>query len=153
MPLAILSEYLSFLCAFLLTECFRCNMGGCGVQESQFITPVVIAECCLFKVLYCSISVLITFFYIFKVIANVRTVQAFVGEERAVKSYREALLNTYKYGKKGGVAKGLGMGSLHSVLFLSWALLVWYTSVIVHKGTANGGESFTTMLNVVIAGL
>lgn len=86
-------------------------------------------------------------------IANVRTVQAFVGEERAVKSYREALLNTYKYGKKGGVAKGLGMGSLHSVLFLSWALLVWYTSVIVHKGTANGGESFTTMLNVVIAGL
>ncbi|XP_048500756.2 ABC transporter B family member 2 [Beta vulgaris subsp. vulgaris] len=45
------------------------------------------------------------------------------------------------------------MGSLHSVLFLSWALLVWYTSVIVHKGTANGGESFTTMLNVVIAGL
>lgn len=61
-PLAILSEYLSFLCAFLLTECFRCNMGGCGVQESQFITPVVIAECCLFKVLYCSISVLITFF-------------------------------------------------------------------------------------------
>ena len=68
-------------------------------------------------------------------------------------TYREALLGVYKYGKKGGVAKGLGMGSLHSVLFLSWALLVWYTSVVVHKGTANGGESFTTMLNVVIAGL
>uniref|UniRef100_A0A803L624 Uncharacterized protein n=2 Tax=Chenopodium quinoa TaxID=63459 RepID=A0A803L624_CHEQI len=88
-----------------------------------------------------------------EVIANVRTVQAFVGEEKAVSSYKEALLNTYKYGKKGGVAKGLGMGALHCVLFLSWALLVWYTSIVVHKGTANGGESFTTMLNVVIAGL
>ncbi|CAO2819633.1 unnamed protein product [Amaranthus hypochondriacus] len=88
-----------------------------------------------------------------EVIANVRTVQAFVGEEKAVNTYREALLGVYKYGKKGGVAKGLGMGSLHSILFLSWALLVWYTSVVVHKGTANGGESFTTMLNVVIAGL
>jgi len=57
------------------------------------------------------------------VIGNVRTVQAFVGEEKAVRSYREALLTTYKYGKRGGLAKGLGLGSMHSVLFLSWALL------------------------------
>ncbi|GMH28804.1 hypothetical protein Nepgr_030647 [Nepenthes gracilis] len=88
-----------------------------------------------------------------EVIGNVRTVQAFVGEERAVKSYKSALMKTYKYGKKGGLAKGLGLGSMHSVLFLSWALLVWFTSIVVHKGIANGGESFTTMLNVVIAGL
>lgn len=86
-------------------------------------------------------------------IANVRTVQAFAGEERAVGSYTEALRNTYQYGRKAGLAKGLGLGTLHSVLFLSWALLVWFTSVVVHKDIANGGESFTTMLNVVIAGL
>ncbi|KAG5407101.1 hypothetical protein IGI04_013220, partial [Brassica rapa subsp. trilocularis] len=55
-----------------------------------------------------------------EVIGNVRTVQAFTGEERAAKL---------------------------------WALLVWFTSVVVHKGIANAGESFTTMLNVVIAGL
>ncbi|TKW41019.1 hypothetical protein SEVIR_1G286100v4 [Setaria viridis] len=88
-----------------------------------------------------------------EVIGNVRTVQAFVGEEKAVRSYREALLRTYKYGKRGGLAKGLGLGSMHSVLFLSWALLIWFTGVVVHKRISNGGESFTTMLNVVIAGL
>ncbi|KAJ9152445.1 hypothetical protein P3X46_026010 [Hevea brasiliensis] len=88
-----------------------------------------------------------------EVIANVRTVQAFAGEERAVGSYKEALRNTYQYGRKAGLAKGLGLGTLHSVLFLSWALLVWFTSIVVHKDIANGGESFTTMLNVVIAGL
>ncbi|WZZ57116.1 hypothetical protein YC2023_057223 [Brassica napus] len=88
-----------------------------------------------------------------EVIGNVRTVQAFTGEEKAVKSYGEALENTYTYGRKAGLAKGLGLGSMHCVLFLSWALLVWFTSIIVHKGIANGGESFTTMLNVVIAGL
>ncbi|CAN8311937.1 unnamed protein product [Cochlearia groenlandica] len=88
-----------------------------------------------------------------EVIGNVRTVQAFTGEEKAVRSYREALKNTYVYGRKAGLAKGLGLGSMHCVLFLSWALLVWYTSTVVHKGIANGGESFTTMLNVVIAGL
>lgn len=86
-------------------------------------------------------------------IGNVRTVQAFAAEERAVRSYKTALMNTYKYGKKGGLAKGLGLGSMHCVLFLSWALLVWFTSIVVHKNISNGGESFTTMLNVVIAGL
>ncbi|CAM0944818.1 unnamed protein product [Alopecurus aequalis] len=88
-----------------------------------------------------------------EVIGNVRTVQAFVGEEKAVRTYREALLTTYKYGKRGGLAKGLGLGSMHMTLFLSWALLVWFTGIVVHKGISNGGESFTTMLNVVIAGL
>ncbi|VFQ80889.1 unnamed protein product [Cuscuta campestris] len=88
-----------------------------------------------------------------EVVANVRTVQAFTGEEKAVKSYREALLKTYKYGKKAGLARGLGLGTLHCVLFLSWSLLVWFTSIVVHKNIGNGGDSFTTMLNVVIAGL
>lgn len=88
-----------------------------------------------------------------EVIANVRTVQAFAGEEKAVNSYKTALLKTYTYGRKAGLAKGLGLGTLHCVLFLSWALLVWFTSIVVHKNIANGGDSFTTMLNVVIAGL
>ncbi|KAK6119487.1 hypothetical protein DH2020_046770 [Rehmannia glutinosa] len=88
-----------------------------------------------------------------EVIGNVRTVQAFAGEEKAVKLYTTSLLNTYKYGRKAGLAKGLGLGTLHCVLFLSWSLLVWFTSIVVHKNIANGGESFTTMLNVVIAGL
>ncbi|KAA8522036.1 hypothetical protein F0562_012650 [Nyssa sinensis] len=88
-----------------------------------------------------------------QVIANVRTVQAFAAEETAVKSYRAALLDTYKYGRKAGLAKGLGLGTMHCVLFLSWSLLVWFTSIVVHKKIANGGQSFTTMLNVVLAGL
>ncbi|WCJ29141.1 ABC transporter B family member 2 [Euphorbia peplus] len=88
-----------------------------------------------------------------EVIGNVRTVQAFAGEEKAVRSYKEALRSTYQYGKKAGLAKGLGLGTLHCVLFFSWSLLVWFTSIVVHKNIANGGESFTTMLNVVIAGI
>ncbi|KAG5540149.1 hypothetical protein RHGRI_020397 [Rhododendron griersonianum] len=88
-----------------------------------------------------------------EVIGNVRTIQAFAGEERALRSYRTALLSTYQYGKKAGLAKGLGLGTLHCVLFLSWSLLVWFTSIVVHKNIADGGKSFTTMLNVVISGL
>lgn len=85
-------------------------------------------------------------------IGNVRTVQAFAGEEAALKLYGAALFKTYEYGKKAGLAKGLGLGSMHCTLFLSWAMLVWFVSIIVHRGISNGGESFTTMINVVIAG-
>uniref|UniRef100_A0A0C9RIA8 TSA: Wollemia nobilis Ref_Wollemi_Transcript_18635_3947 transcribed RNA sequence n=1 Tax=Wollemia nobilis TaxID=56998 RepID=A0A0C9RIA8_9CONI len=88
-----------------------------------------------------------------EVIGNVRTVYAFVGEEKAVESYKKALMETYEIGKKSGLAKGFGLGTLHAVLFMSWALLVWYTSRIVHQGVVDGGEAFTTMLNVVISGL
>lgn len=109
-----------------------------------------------FFLFFCLILILRRTLYMLdvrQVIGNVRTVQAFVGEEKAVRSYRDALLTTYKYGKRGGLAKGLGLGSMHCVLFCSWALLVWFTGIIVHKDIANGGDSFTTMLNVVIAGL
>ncbi|KAI8546879.1 hypothetical protein RHMOL_Rhmol07G0153500 [Rhododendron molle] len=88
-----------------------------------------------------------------EVIGNVRTVQAFAGEERALRSYRTSLLSTYQYGKKAGLAKGLGLGTLHCVLFLSWSLLVWFASIVVHKNIADGEILFTTMLNVVISGL
>ncbi|KAK6119490.1 hypothetical protein DH2020_046767 [Rehmannia glutinosa] len=88
-----------------------------------------------------------------EVIGNIRTVQAFAGEEKAVKLYTTSLLNTYKYGRKVGLAKGLGLGTLYCILFLSWSLLIWFNSIVVHKNLANGGETFTTMFTVVVAGV
>ncbi|EHA8588560.1 ABC transporter B family member 2 [Cocos nucifera] len=88
-----------------------------------------------------------------EVIGNVRTVQAFVGEEKAVKSYKNALLKTYKYGKKAALTKGLGIGSTYFTLFSSWAVVLWYNSVAIHKGISTGGEAFATMVVVVVAGL
>lgn len=88
-----------------------------------------------------------------QVIGSIRTVQAFVGEEKAVKSYMNALSKTYRYGIKVAWAKGLGLGSVYGVLSCSWALLIWFTSGIVHKGICNGAEAFTTIIIVFVAGL
>lgn len=88
-----------------------------------------------------------------QVIGNVRTVQAFVGEEKAVESYKNALLKTYEYGKKAGLIKGLGLGSTFFSLFSAWALVLWYNSVVIHKGISNGGEAFSTMIIVIVSGL
>eukprot|EP00249_Psilotum_nudum_P017807 c26498_g2_i1 orf=1-1242(-) len=86
-------------------------------------------------------------------ITQVRTVYSFVGEEKAVRSYKMALQTTFKLGKKGGMAKGVGIGCTYGLLFGAWALLLWYASILVLHGVTNGGEAFTTILNVIISGI
>ncbi|EFJ32986.1 ATP-binding cassette transporter [Selaginella moellendorffii] len=86
-------------------------------------------------------------------ISQVRTVYSFVGEEKAQELYSRALETTLKLGKSGGLAKGLGLGATYGLTFGSWALLLWYAGVLVRHGTTNGGEAFTTILNVVISSL
>ena len=78
---------------------------------------------------------------------------SFVGEKKIINAYSSALGKSYKLGKKGGMAKGLGVGCTYGLLFGAWALLLWYSSVLVINKVTNGGQAFTTILNVIIAGL
>jgi ATP-binding cassette subfamily B (MDR/TAP) protein 1 len=86
-------------------------------------------------------------------IAQIRTVYSFVGESKVVSNYKHALETTLKLGKKGGLAKGFGVGSTYGLLFGAWALLLWYASTLVLSKVTNGGQAFTTILNVVISGM
>ncbi|KAJ7542537.1 hypothetical protein O6H91_10G110600 [Diphasiastrum complanatum] len=86
-------------------------------------------------------------------ISQIRVVQSFVGEERAVYSYTKALQTTLKVGNKGGLVKGLGVGTTYGLTVGAWALLLWYAGVLVRRGMTNGGQAFTTILNVIISGL
>ncbi|XP_021283667.1 ABC transporter B family member 13-like [Herrania umbratica] len=87
-----------------------------------------------------------------EVISQIRTVYAFVGEERAVKAYSDSLENALKMGKKSGLAKGVGVGFTYGLLFCAWALLLWYASILVRHGKTNGGKAFTTIINVIFSG-
>lgn len=78
---------------------------------------------------------------------------SFVGEKKAVKKYSNALETTLQLGKKGGLAKGLGVGCTYGLLFGAWALLLWYAHILVLHNVTNGGEAFTTILNVIISGM
>lgn len=86
-------------------------------------------------------------------ISQVRTVYSFVGETKAIQAYSRALGTTLELGKKGGLAKGLGVGFTYGLIFGAWALLLWYAGLLVRHGVTNGGEAFTTILNVVISGI
>lgn len=87
-----------------------------------------------------------------EVISQVRTVYSFVGEEKAVDSYSKSLDNALKLGKKGGFAKGVGVGFTYGLLFCAWALLLWYASILVRHHKTNGGKAFTTIINVIFSG-
>ncbi|BBN12105.1 autophagy-related protein 9 [Marchantia polymorpha subsp. ruderalis] len=88
-----------------------------------------------------------------QVIAQVRTVYSFVGEARAVKDYSTALQTTLILGKKCGMTKGVGLGVTYGLCVGAWALLLWYSGVLVRHGTTNGGKAFTTILNVIVGGI
>ncbi|CAM6084683.1 unnamed protein product [Calypogeia fissa] len=88
-----------------------------------------------------------------QVIAQVKTVYAFVGEASATQQYAKALQHTLKLGKQGGFTKGLGLGITYGLCVGAWALLLWYSGILVRAGTTNGGKAFTTILNVIVGGI
>ncbi|KAH7278843.1 hypothetical protein KP509_38G058800 [Ceratopteris richardii] len=88
-----------------------------------------------------------------QVVAQVRSVYAYGGEDKAVWTYARALEKTVELGIKGGLAKGLGMGSVYLLLYFTWSLLLWFAGRMVLKGSIHGGPAFVTILNAVVGGI
>ena len=76
-----------------------------------------------------------------------------MGESRAVERYTRSLEKVVKFGKRSGIAKGLGIGFTYALLLSSWAFLLWYASILIRHNETNGGKAFTTILNVIFSGL
>uniref|UniRef100_A0A803N6W6 Uncharacterized protein n=1 Tax=Chenopodium quinoa TaxID=63459 RepID=A0A803N6W6_CHEQI len=87
-----------------------------------------------------------------KVFSQVRTVHSCVGETRAVERYSRSLQKALDFGKKSGLAKGLGIGFTYGLLLCTWALLLWYASILIRHRKTNGGKAFTTILNIIFSG-
>nr|AFP44681.1 hypothetical protein [Eragrostis tef] len=86
-------------------------------------------------------------------VAQIRTVQAFVGEERAMRAYSLALGMAQRIGYRSGFAKGLGLGGTYFTVFCCYALLLWYGGHLVRRHHTNGGLAIATMFSVMIGGL
>ncbi|KAF9592085.1 hypothetical protein IFM89_011835 [Coptis chinensis] len=55
-------------------------------------------------------------------------------------------------GKKGGFVKGVGVGLTYGVLFCAWALLLWYSGVLVRHHITSGAKAFVTIINAIFSG-
>ncbi|XP_062191556.1 ABC transporter B family member 1-like [Phragmites australis] len=86
-------------------------------------------------------------------LAQIRIVQAFVGEERAMRAYSAALAVAQRVGYRSGFAKGLGLGGTYFTVFCCYALLLWYGGHLVRRHHTNGGLAIATMFSVMIGGL
>ncbi|KAK1410145.1 hypothetical protein QVD17_36679 [Tagetes erecta] len=85
-------------------------------------------------------------------ISSVRTVYSFVGENKTIKEYSDALEGTVKLGLKQGLAKGVAIGS-NGVVFAVWSFLSWYGSRLVMYHGASGGTVFAVGAAIAIGGL
>jgi ATP-binding cassette subfamily B (MDR/TAP) protein 1 len=85
-------------------------------------------------------------------LSSIRTVFAFVGEERTMTKFSDALNVTVKLGLKQGLVKGLAVGS-GGLVFVIWAFNAWYGSRLVMYHGARGGRIFVTSGCILMGGL
>lgn len=98
-----------------------------------------------------TIPFLMLVLFLCQVISNIRTIYSITGETKAISDYSNSLAEGLKIEKKRGVAKGIGIGFFYSLLFFAWALLLWYSSVLVRHGNAGGANAFATIIIVIFS--
>ncbi|XP_047314702.1 ABC transporter B family member 15-like [Impatiens glandulifera] len=85
-------------------------------------------------------------------ISSIRTVYAFVGENKTILEYSLALQGTVKLGLRQGLAKGLAIGS-NGLVFAVWSFLAYYGSRMVMYHRAPGGTVFAVGAAIAVGGL
>ncbi|GJT18446.1 ABC transporter B family member 21-like protein [Tanacetum coccineum] len=76
-------------------------------------------------------------------------VASFAGEKKAVADYDNSLKDAYTSSVNEGLAAGLGLGSMLSIIYFSYALAVWYGAKMILERGYTGG----TVVNVIMAAL
>ncbi|XP_050223554.1 ABC transporter B family member 15-like [Mercurialis annua] len=85
-------------------------------------------------------------------ISSIRTVYAFVGENKTISEYSKALDCTVKLGLRQGLAKGLAIGS-NGVVFAIWSFMSYYGSRMVMYDNSRGGTVFAVGASIAVGGL
>ncbi|KAI4324811.1 hypothetical protein MLD38_030265 [Melastoma candidum] len=85
-------------------------------------------------------------------IRSIRTVLSFVAEDDLAERYGELLEKMVPMGSKIGFAKGAGMGVIYFVTYSTWALALWYASLLVDRRQLSGGSAIACMMAVNVGG-
>ncbi|XVF16505.1 hypothetical protein REPUB_Repub10bG0036800 [Reevesia pubescens] len=84
-------------------------------------------------------------------ISSIRTVYAFVGENKTITQFSAALQGSVKLGLRQGLAKGLAVGS-NGITFGIWAFIAYYGSRMVMYHGAKGGTIFMVGSCIAVGG-
>ncbi|OMO96717.1 hypothetical protein CCACVL1_04806 [Corchorus capsularis] len=84
-------------------------------------------------------------------ISSIRTVYAFVGENKTIAHFSAALQGSVKLGLSQGLAKGLVIGS-NGITYAIWAFITYYGSRMVMHHGALGGSVFVVGTCIAVGG-
>ncbi|XWS40815.1 hypothetical protein CRYUN_Cryun17cG0027900 [Craigia yunnanensis] len=84
-------------------------------------------------------------------VSSIRTVYAFVGENKTTTEFSSALQGSVKLGLKQGLAKGFAIGS-NGIIFAIWAFTTYYGSKMVMYHGAQGGTVFIVGTCIALGG-
>lgn len=85
-------------------------------------------------------------------ISSIRTVYAFVGEQKTISEFSASLQSSVLLGLSQGLAKGLAIGS-NGVVFAIWSFMSYYGSRMVMYHGAQGGTVFAVGAAIAVGGL
>ncbi|KAK6913177.1 ABC transporter type 1, transmembrane domain [Dillenia turbinata] len=85
-------------------------------------------------------------------ISSIRTVYSFVGEDKTIAEFSQALDHSVKLGLRQGLAKGLAIGS-NGIVFAIWSFMSWYGSRMVMYHGGRGGTVFAVGAAIAVGGL
>lgn len=85
-----------------------------------------------------------------EVLASIRTVVAFNGEEKEVERYLEKLAPAEKSGIRRSMWSGIGGGVMWLIIYLSYALAFWYGVKLILNDRSNEDKEYTPAVLVIV---
>ncbi|XP_048137934.1 ABC transporter B family member 19-like [Rhodamnia argentea] len=86
-------------------------------------------------------------------ISHIKTVFAFVGEDRAIKSFSECMDNQSVMSRGEALIKGVGTGMFQTVTNCSWALIIWIGAFVITAGRSSGGNVIAAVMSILFGAI
>ncbi|KAJ9186944.1 hypothetical protein P3X46_002457 [Hevea brasiliensis] len=86
-------------------------------------------------------------------ISQIKTVFAFVGESRAIKSFSECMSKQLSLSNGEALIKGVGTGMFQTVTFSSWALIIWIGAIVVSNNKSSGGKVIAAVMSILFGAI
>lgn len=77
---------------------------------------------------------------------------SYTGEKKSVDEYDHSTAKAEKLGINSGIAAGFGLGFALFIMFASYALAMWYGSVLVINDGLSGGSVISVVFAVLTGG-
>ncbi|KAK2632659.1 hypothetical protein EUGRSUZ_L01264 [Eucalyptus grandis] len=86
-------------------------------------------------------------------ISHIKTVFAFVGEDRAIKSFSDCMDKQSVISRGEALIKGVGTGMFQAVTNSSWALIIWIGAIVVTAGRSSGGHVIAAVMSILFGAI